>query len=94
MGSICTVIVANKNKAGVTNLNTVTVGGGANEMVGLFSANPHKTGPIPAGGVWMMDGSRHANGLGVVTAGTGDTLTLTAGVGATMTVQVLVLGRT
>lgn len=92
LSRLASVLVVNKNSAGVVNTTTIQVGGGANEMTGLFQSATQKSGPIPPGGFWWMDGSAALAGLGIVVAGTGDTLTLTNAAGATNTCTVLVMG--
>lgn len=93
LAKLTSVLVFNGNKTGVPNTTTLQVGGNAAEVPGTFAVAAHKSAVIFPGGFWWMHNTAHGNGLGAVTATTGDILTVAGGAGASNTYTVLVMGR-
>lgn len=75
------------------NTTNLTIGGGSNPVPGPFGATNDTTGPLRPGGLYLMH-NPSASGMGSVTAGTGDILTIVNSAGAAAVIQVCIWGRT
>lgn len=87
---IVAILIINASKAGVRNTVTLSVGAGSNPWFGMFGATGDVI-KVPPGGTLMLV-APDASGLGAVTAGTGDILTVTPGAAAG-TYQIAILAR-
>ncbi len=76
----------------VPNLGNLVIGGGSNPLVGPFGNVNDVTGPLRAGGVYMMINPSLA-GMGVVTPATGDLLNIVCSADGPATYQVCIIGR-
>lgn len=85
---VCGIIIA----ADSANAGVLNVGGGTNPWITMWLATGDgiKVGP---GGVFM-NVAPDANGLGAVTAGTGDILRVNNPSGSVATYEIIILGRT
>jgi hypothetical protein len=86
------VIVINKQRDGTENSSSLTIGGGSNAFEGFVGATGDTIGPISPGGMICLF-NPDADGLGTVTAGTGDILRIANGAGGSNTYQIALLGR-
>lgn len=86
------VFVINARRSGAANTTNLTIGGGSNPVAGFLGGTTPTIGPIRPGGFVML-GCGHADGLGVVTAGTGDILRIANSSGAAATYQIAILAR-
>ncbi len=78
----------NEAKDETANSTSLTIGGGSNAVSGFGSSYR----PIEPGGMFVKM-SANDNGVGKITAGTGDTIRITNGSGAPATYQIAVLMR-
>lgn len=90
--TLVTVMIVNRNMAGVANTTTLTVGGGANPITGLFTGAAH-TMPVRPGQAVLFDGSQSAVGLGPIVAATGDILNVVNPAGAANTYGIVLIVR-
>lgn len=88
------ILIVNKPRdpAAPANVSDLTIGGGANPVVGFLAGTSPAIGPIRPGGVLLL-AAPAAAGLGLVTAATGDILRIANGAGGTAKVQVGILAR-
>lgn len=84
------LVIINTSKAGVRNTVTLSVGAGSNPWFTMFGATGDVI-KVPPGGVFTLF-APDASGLGTVTAGTGDILTVTPGAAAGA-YQIAILAR-
>jgi len=77
---------------GAANTTTLTLGGGANPFVGFLGGTTPTIGPLQPGACLFLC-SPAAAGLGTVTAGTADILSIVNSAGASNTYQIGILGR-
>lgn len=86
------IINAPKDPTDAANVSNLTIGAGSNPFIGFLGAT-HTIGPIQPGGVFFI-GASDADGIGSVTAGTGDILRIANGAGGTANYQIGILART
>jgi hypothetical protein len=92
MLTLCGVIILNKAVDGVVNTTNLTLGGGANAIPNVLGT-AGATKIIRPGGLFMsVDGA--AAGIGPVTPGTADTITVVNAAGAENRYQIILFGRT
>lgn len=85
--------IANSPRSGAANSTDLTVGNeGTNPWEGFLSSGG-TLGPIKPGGFCLM-GAGHVDGIGSVTAGTGDILRIANSAGAAATYRIAVVART
>lgn len=90
MAEIVGIIIIGESKAGVKTTVTLSVGAGASPWFGMFGATGDVI-KVPPGGMFALF-APDAAGLGTVTAGTGDILTVTPGAAAG-SYQIAILAR-
>ena len=73
------------------NTTDLTIGGGSNPFVGILGGTAPTIGPIKPGG-FVMIGASHLDGIGAVTAGTGDILRIANSSGASAKYVVGLIG--
>lgn len=88
---LAAILIVNKKKDGSANTTNLTIGAGANPMIGFLGAT-HTIGPIRPGGVFML-ACGDASGIGAVTAGTGDILRIANSSGAQNKYLIALLAR-
>lgn len=86
------LIVINAPINGTANTTNLTIGGGANPVVGFLGGTTPTIGPIRPGSFVFL-GSSDAAGFGAITAGTGDILRISNSAGASATYQIAILAR-
>ena len=91
MAEMVGIIVINQAKDGTANTTDLTIGGATNPFIGFLGATD-TIGPIKPGGSFMLFAG-DADGIGTVTAGTGDILRIANSSGATAAYQIAILGR-
>lgn len=88
---MCMVINRPKDLAAPVNTTDLTIGAGANPMIGFLGATD-TVGPLKPGAVFLIAAGDVA-GIGVVTAATGDILRIANSAGAANTYQIAFLSR-
>lgn len=81
------IVILNRQKDGTVNTTNLTLGGGSNPVLGLFSSMVLRPGSVVA----AVAGD--AAGLAVITAATGDILRVANAAGATNKYMIAVLAR-
>ena len=90
--TLVTLMLINKPSGDSSNTTDLTLGGSTNPMTGFLGGTAPTLGPIKPGGTLLLSAT-HADGIGTVTAGTGDILRITNSAGAANTYQITLLGR-
>jgi hypothetical protein len=91
MLTIVGILIINKDTNGVNGAATLTIGGGANPINGLFGANTQQLKLPPGGTVQMFCGE--VGGIAIITATTADILNITNGAAGSSTFQIFIIGR-
>ena len=88
---IVAVLIINGPISGAANTTDLTIGAGTNPFIGFLGAGD-TIGPIKPAGMFMI-GAGDADGVGAVTAGTGDILRIANSSGASATYQIAIIAR-
>lgn len=91
MVTLCGVIIINQDVDGTANTTNLTFGGGAN-AIGSILGNASVTKTLRPGHIFQdINGS--TGGIGAVTPGTNDSITIVNAAGATNNYQIIIFGR-
>lgn len=91
MLTIVGLLIINKDVNGVNGGATLTIGGGATPINGLFGANTQQL-KLPPGGTQLLF-CGEVGGIAIITPATADILNITNGAAGASTFQTFIIGR-